>query len=148
MNVQVAPHLWVGTPPTLGINLSDRFDRLVLAAREHQYPATMFPGILVVHVPLNDTLPTPDEEHAAIQAGRVVGAWMKREKSVLITCGRALNRSCLVAAVGLMTTGYCWTEAVEKVRAARGPFALRNPYFQRLLRRLEDATAFQLASGV
>lgn len=148
MNVQIAQHLWVGTTPTLGVDLSDRFDRLVLAAREHQYASSVFPGILVVHVPLNDTIPTPDEEHAAIQAGRAVGAWMKRDKNVLVTCGEGLNRACLVAALGLMTTGHRWMDAVEKVRAARGPFALRNPYFQRLLRRLEDATAFQLASGI
>lgn len=146
--VQVVPFLWVGSDPEPGPALGHIFDRLVLTAREHQYPQTLFPELLVLHVPLRDTTPSPVEEQAAIQAGRAVGAWIKREKSVLVTCGQGLNRSCLVASIGLMTAGYRWLEAVEKVRAARGQLALRNPYFQRLLRRLEDATTFQLASGL
>lgn len=146
--VQVVPFLWVGSVPDFGPGIGKSHDRLVLTAREHQYSSHFFPGAFILHAPLRDTTPSQYEETLAIQAGRAVGAWMRREKNVLVTCGQGLNRSCLVAAIGMMTTGYSWTGAVETIRAARGPEALRNPYFQRLLRRLEDATSFQLASGI
>lgn len=146
--VQVAPFLWVGGIPSFGLDVGRTYDRLILTASEHQYNPNLFPNILVLYVPLRDTTPTPLEEHSAVQAGRAVASWMRREKNVLITCRRGLNRSCLIAAVALMTSGQPWLEAVETVRAARGPKALGNPHFQRLLRRLEDATSFQLAGGI
>ena len=93
-----------------------------------------FPPPLTLFLPLVD-----DEEpmalkmqHETRQTARLV-ARLVPHQSVLITCGRGLNRSALVAALALFELGRSPTEAEQLVRAARGPLALRNEQFLRIL---------------
>lgn len=90
--------------------------------------------------PLTLFLPLVDDEEpmalrlqqATRQTARLV-ARLVPNQSVLITCERGLNRSALVAALALFELGRSPTEAEQLVRAARGPLALRNEQFLRML---------------
>lgn len=50
-------------------------------------------------------------------------------RRVLVRCSGGLNRSGLVVALALVRLGRSSEEAMELVRAARGPWALTNPGF-------------------
>ena len=56
-------------------------------------------------------------------------------RTVLVRCSGGLNRSGLVVASALLRMGHDADEAIARVRAARGPWALTNPAFVTHLRR-------------
>lgn len=140
---EVAPNLWICGFPLPAFVPS--FDKLIFCAAEHQPDAVLFPHVHVLHVPLTEAA-CDEEMKKAVQAGRAVAGWLKREKKVLVTSAMGANRAGLVAAVALMTRGMKSKDAIEAVRNARGNFALNSPHYIALLRRLEDARAFYLAS--
>lgn len=126
---QVAKGLWQGSFPDSGVD-PRKFEVLVLAAKELQ-PRGRFPGVEVIHVPMDDSgLPMLDEERrGALAAARIVARAMREGKCVLSTCAAGLNRSGLVSALALRMLGMDPDRAIAMVRRARGPHALSNPYF-------------------
>lgn len=62
---------------------------------------------------------------------------IREGKSVLSTCAMGLNRSGIVSALTLMKlAGYTPDHAVSMIRKARGPYALFNVSFVRLIREM------------
>jgi hypothetical protein len=133
---EVAPALFVGSvpPPDVGAH---GFDAVVLCAEEHQYPAHRFPGVEVLHAPLDDAPWRPmtrREVTIALAAARRVAALLAAGKRVLVTCAAGLNRSALVAGLAmriLLRVG--GVAAIGAIRAARSTCALCNERFVDLL---------------
>jgi hypothetical protein len=132
---QIAPGLWQGSNPRRGPMLSQiGFRTLVLCAMERQYPSSEFPGLEVVHAPMDDSavVPVKMAHRAAEHAARAVVAGHK----VLVVCNMGKNRSGLVAALALWyLTGAHGHVCVRRVQAAR-PIALDNRYFVDYLKTL------------
>jgi len=133
---QVAPGLWVGARPPPGHYRW--LGAIVLAAREWQPPSFVYPNVAVLHVPLADdpTRPMPSTQTAsAISAARTVTRYLQSGRRVLVTCHLGLNRSSLIAGLAMrLAFGTKADDAIATIRQARGPLALRNPTFVRLLR--------------
>jgi protein-tyrosine phosphatase len=110
----------------------------VLAATEWQPPSFAYPNVAVVHVPLDDDPAHPmpaDQVTAAISAARTIARYLKSGRRVLVTCHLGLNRSSLLAALAMrLAYGTKADRAIAAIRQARGPLAVRNPNFVRLLR--------------
>ena len=133
---QVAPGLWIGARPSpghyrwLGV--------IVLAAREWQPPSFTYPNVAVLHVPLADdpSRPMPTAQAgSAISAARTVARYLRAGQRVLVTCHLGLNRSSLIAGLAMrLAYGTKVDNVITTIREARGPQALRNPHFVRLLR--------------
>lgn len=132
---RVAPRLWQGSIPPEGTDLGRQgFTLLVLAAAEHQPPASCFPGLRrVVHAPFDDHVPTAAELAIAEQAASQVAAALCAGDRVLVTCFSGLNRSGLIVARSMVMLGTPAESAIRKVRRARGPRALGNEHFVRAL---------------
>lgn len=129
----VTPLLAIGSAPPAGVPL--KFDMLVLTAQEYQPDANSFPGVQLVYAPLDDDdIPARDIERARV-AGRIASNAVRQGKRVLVTCYMGRNRSGLVTAFALKDLGFSSRDAIHKVKAARGPNALSNPYFVRALGR-------------
>jgi protein-tyrosine phosphatase len=133
---RVAPNLWVGARPPpghyrwLGV--------IVLAAKEWQPPSFAYPNVAVLHAPLDDdpARPMPEDQiSTAIATARTVARYLQSKRRVMTTCHLGRNRSSLIAGLA-MRIAYDTKpdEVISQIRAARGPFALRNPHFTRLLR--------------
>lgn len=135
---RVAKHLWMGATPDPG-HLSG-FDMLVLCAKEIQ-PRGAYPGVTVVHVPLDDSgvPPTEIEVQGALIAAREVAAALRRGERVLVACHMGMNRSGLVTALALRVLGATPASAIGMVRDARGPNALSNRWFEELVRTISRA---------
>ncbi len=133
---EVISGLSVGGRPPIGRHPG--IDVIVLAALEYQPPAELFPGAEVIHAPLDDdpSRPMREEEIAdATRAGSRVARRLRAGRHVLCTCQMGLNRSSLVAALAMHEIyGMGADEIVSRLRSARGPCALSNPNFERLLR--------------
>lgn len=133
---KVAPGLWVGARPPPGHYRW--LAAIVLAAKEWQPPSFAYPHVAVLHVPLDDdpSKPVPDDQaRAAIGTAKTVARYLRSGRRVLVTCHKGLNRSSLVAGLAMhLAYGTKGDEAIDAIRRARGPFALRNPGFTRLLR--------------
>lgn len=137
---RVFEHLWMGSAPATGRLVKDGgFDWVVLCALEYQPAAERFAGVRVVHCPLDDDpvrgLPHKDQA-MALRVGRMMGQAAKRGERVLITCYLGRNRSGLVMAHALLTVvpNMSATEAIYRIRQARGSAALSNPRFVEILR--------------
>ena len=142
---EVAPRLYVGSKPPP--DRYDRFDVIVLAAKEYQPPDHWFPGSEVIHAPNDDDPRRPmslDEIAMAMKAAGRVARRLRAGRRVLVTCALGLNRSSLVAAIAMATVhGMSADEIIKRIRHARGAWALSNPNFEKLLRVLvntRDAT--------
>ena len=140
---RIASGLYQGGLPPEGQLLYRRgFHTLVLAAKEHQPPAARFPGLRVLHAPLDDSgtpMSTAEWRIAKAAAERVARAVLSGQR-VLITCQQGRNRSGLVTALALhLLTGYAGSACAERVRQHRqrglpaGVQALVNPYFNAAL---------------
>lgn len=132
---EVAMYCWVGSAPPPGTR-NPEWQHLVLCAMEYQPPAANWPNMRVHHCPLDDSgVPMTDRERElALAMGRRVARYVARREGCLITCAQGLNRSSLVAALGLMPVLRIPPRAViGLVRHARGPRALSNPDFVQLI---------------
>ncbi len=131
---QIIGNLWVGSAPPIGLDLSKKFDCLVLAAFEYQ-PKNVFPNVEVIYAPIDDNIPTIDELGIVIRtAGRIITR-LRNGKRVLVTCRMGLNRSAIMAAVAMCMGQHNLTplQAVKLMRQARGPLALCNKHFVQFL---------------
>lgn len=131
----IARRLWVGGKPPLDRELP--FDVLALCAVEIQPEQLGFRG-QVVRCPIHDNgqPPTPREVKLALDAGRAVAASLVTGKTVLVTCHMGLNRSALVAGLGLgLVTRMTGDQIVELIRERRSHLALGNPHFVAMLER-------------
>lgn len=137
---EVVPGLYVGSKPPPGRH--DGVDAIVLAAIEYQPPAHLFPGIEVIHAPLDDApgrTMREDEIALATKAADRVARRLRAGRRVLVSCAMGLNRSGLVAAIAMHDVyGMSADEIIARIRRARGVWALSNPNFEKLLRVVVD----------
>ena len=133
---EVAPRLFVGSKPLPGRH--DDVDVIVLAAMEYQPPAKLFPGVEVLHAPLDDAPGRSMRQDEIAEATKTAGRVARRLRGgprVLVTCAMGLNRSALVAALAMHEVyGMSADEIILRLRRARGAWALSNPNFEKLLR--------------
>lgn len=133
---EVYPNLWVGAKPPLGNYLRNHGTQvLVLCAMEFQPHAEQFPGVTVLRCPIDDATPTPSEVMLVKQTARDVARHVKHGRHTLVTCQMSLNRSALVASLAMIHLGVKPTEAIARVRAKRGEYALCNKDFERMVTR-------------
>jgi protein-tyrosine phosphatase len=136
---RVAPALWQGSAPRCGLDVP--FDLVVLCAEEYQAEDVARPfgaRARVMRVPLDDSHEpsdvSPERVWLAFAAARAVAQCYRRGGSrILVTCMQGRNRSGLVVALTLVELGFQAKDAVAAVRQARGPRALSNPWFVKLL---------------
>lgn len=137
---EIIPGLYVGSKPSPGQHAG--IDALVLAAREYQPPAFLFPGMPVIYAPLDDDSTRPmraDEIVLATKAALRVAHLLREGHHVLVTCAMGLNRSALIAALAMHEVhGMGADEIISRLRRARGSWALSNPNFEKLLRAVID----------
>jgi protein-tyrosine phosphatase len=133
---EIVPGFFIGSKPAPGRH--DDLDVIVLCAMEYQPPAQLFPGTEVIHVPLDDApgrAMSKDEITAAVEAGERVARRLRAGRRILSSCQMGLNRSSLVAAIALhVVYGMSADEIIQRIRRARGTWALSNPNFEKLLR--------------
>jgi hypothetical protein len=139
----VAPGLFVGSRPAPGHYRW--IHAIVLCAKEYQPSIGAFPGVIVVRVLLDDDPSRPmrrDEVATAISGARSVARFLAAGQRVLVTCHQGWNRSGLVAALAMhQAFGLDADEVIERVRDARGPYALSNPNFENLIERVTAKSA-------
>ncbi len=135
---QIAPGIYQGSRPPEGGALRRAGVRtLVLCAREIQDGE--YPGVHVVHCPLDDAELTSDEWR---RAWRAAGEALARlpHGPLLVTCAHGRNRSGLVTAIVLrLLYGVPGDECVAVIRERRwSPWggALTNESFVRAIRTL------------
>lgn len=133
---EVYPNLWVGAKPPLGVYLRDHNTKvLVLCAMEFQPHERSFPGVTVLRCPIDDATLTPGEVMLVKQTAKDVARHVKHGRHTLVTCQMGLNRSALVASLAMIHLGVKPVEAITKVRAKRGQYALCNKDFERMVTR-------------
>ena len=136
---EVVPHLFVGSKPAPGRH---DVDTIILAAIEYQPHADCFQGSEVIHAPLEDA-PTrsmhEQEILIAVNTAARVARRLRAGHRVLVTCALGLNRSALIAAIAMNDVyGMSADEVITRLHRARGPWALSNPNFERLLRLVSE----------
>jgi protein-tyrosine phosphatase len=133
---EILSGLWQGAEPPQGEHLARAgFKVLVLAAQEHQPRSKSFPGLLVVHAPLDDSGPPPtgDELRIATSAARVVAKQLRDGHKTIVTCHMGINRSGLISALALhFHLGISGADALARVRQRRFG-ALTNRFFSQYL---------------
>jgi hypothetical protein len=95
-------------------------------------------GTDLLYVPFKDDVtspPTAETVEKVMFAARHVQQARKLGKRVLVGCAMGLNRSGFVVAMALRMGGCTPAQAIERVRAARGPDALSN---RRFVKAIED----------
>ena len=130
---RITHNLYLGSAP----KSCGSFDTVVLAAEELQDIPL---NCQVIHAPLDDAVPTPDEVKTAIYAARAVRLLRRRGQKVLVTCAQGINRSALIVALSLMMDGASASEAIRKIRSRRrGTMMppLSNRAFVKTLKRYE-----------
>ena len=137
---EVVPGLFIGPKPPIGQHAC--VDAIVLCAEEYQPRAESFPGVEVIHAPLDDApgrLMRSSEISTATHAAGRVARRLRANRKVLVTCAMGLNRSSLVAALAMNDVwGMGAEEIIARIRQARGEWALSNPNFEKLLRVVID----------
>jgi len=127
---EVIPGLFQGDFPERGVDWT-KFDDIVTMTAEDIPAVKLRLGGLWMYVPIWDS--TVDDPDAIRVTAKTVADRVAVGKRVLVHCAAGLNRSGIVSARALMYTGYSVTEAIAKVRAARGSYALCNTAFVKWL---------------
>lgn len=146
---RIAPKLYQGAWPCPHVHpplslLREGFQVLVLCAEELQTPAAAYPGVVVVHAPLDDGRLDDRQLHIASQAAQAVVACVRQGWRVLTTCAQGRNRSGLVNGIALQRlTKLPGADCRRRIQAAR-PGALTNPHFARYLDQLAGFRPFPL----
>jgi protein-tyrosine phosphatase len=136
---QIGPNLFIGSRPPPG-----RYRWLgviALCAKEYQPPSFAFPGVAVLHAPLDDDPTRPMYEHEvwlAVTNAKTVARCLQAGQRVLVTCALGLNRSALISALA-MQRAFDMTadEAIDQIRHYRGSSALHNKQFVKLIKQNE-----------
>jgi protein-tyrosine phosphatase len=133
---EVYEGLWMGGCPPPSFPMHRHFDCLVLAAREYQVPQ-IFPRVRVIQANMDDD-GSPMTKEEAVEAVRAAGRVIRNLNSglrTLVTCFAGRNRSGLITAL-VLCKGLRMKpdQAISAIRAARGPDAFRNSYFETFLR--------------
>lgn len=116
------------------------FTMLVLCAEELQPRLDRFRGRVVRPAFSDTTRPSERELTRAAAAGRSVANELYNRGRVLVTCNAGLNRSGLVAGLALCYgTRLPGDEIVDRIRRARGPAALGNWAFEKIVRDLASS---------
>jgi len=136
---QVMPGLWQGGQLKRGASYKDQH---VLVRDEFDRVFSFFwdndgngpdPGVWHEHYRIPDGLLSAAElAKVRLFALEVAGMTQLGDK-VLVRCQAGYNRSGLVVGFALIEMGHTPREAIEMVRAARGPWALCNIHFVRYL---------------
>jgi len=113
-------------------------DVLVLCAKQNQLPGCQKEGLEILRVPLTDDVLTHSELVRALAAGDKVAARLKEGKRVMSTCMAGINRSALIAGLAMRKRGSSYKTTLETIRDARGPEALFNDYFRKVLRNVSS----------
>lgn len=122
-----------------------KIDALALCAQEVQPPAPA--GMLGLRVRLDDKIPTDKAEaddfvRRGMKASKVVAGWVRSGKLVCVCCYAGLNRSGFVAGMTMLRLTTCTgPQVVEMIRAARGPKALGNSFFEGVILALGKVNA-------
>jgi protein-tyrosine phosphatase len=134
----IPKYLAQGSVP-LDYDLRGRFDTVVLCAEELQ--DVPLPGYEIIHAPFDDSgkPPTSAEVSIAWKAAKRVAKRVNAERRVLVTCHMGWNRSGLVTGFTLIMLGLTARQAVDAIRMARGPSALGNRHFVKLLSAVRPA---------
>lgn len=130
---RVTCRLYQGSVPPMGDELRRLgFNVLVLAAEEHQPSSKHFPGLQVIHAPMDDDAIRglkPVERVIYQRAAEEVVRQLRLGRRVLVTCYAGRNRSGLIVAQALKLLGVTPQASIMAVRQARGQNALSNPRF-------------------
>jgi hypothetical protein len=130
----VARRLWVGAKPPFDRHLPD-FDTLVLCAQELQPAVVAFRG-RILRCPLPDGELTQRQLRLVLESGRNVAGELHGGKTVLVTCAQGVNRSALVAGLGLGLVTYLSADQIVAIlRARRAANCLYNAHFRSILTR-------------
>lgn len=153
---EIIPNLWQGSVPVGSKCQSAGFIVVVLCAREHQHPATGYPGVQLIHAPNDDhrAMPLTREKLAlALKTARIITAAIKDGKCCLVTCAAGMNRSGLVSALVLhLLKGWSGSKCIQHVRQMRGRhrdgfIPLTNQEFTAALRQLPAVDRSPAASA-
>ena len=139
---RITGRLFVGSAPEPSPFLARHFDVLVLCAEEYQPSSRNFPGLTVVHAGFDDGPGLDGRQEKIVEgAATIVRKELDKGKRVLVTCAQGRNRSGLVASLALMLPGRWPTpsclsgrEVIGLMKGRRGPGALTNEYFQKILK--------------
>lgn len=138
--------VWIGSKPPCGEKLHKNWNTLILAAEEYQPDADCFKDIDIVYAPLDDSgKPMTEKENViAKHAGIIVAGKISKFETILSTCMAGLNRSTLIAGLGLLYSGTIRdpNEIITKMRKARGEWAFSNPYFEDFIK--QEARSLEL----
>ena len=129
---RILGNLWMGDAPPIGYGVKQYFDHLVLCAMEYQLDPALFPGVNVIHAPMNDdgSPMTVDEMKIAVRTAGQVIRHLKNKERVLVSCMQGRNRSGIVTALALcLGAKHMPQQAVQRIRFARGPNAMKNRDF-------------------
>jgi protein-tyrosine phosphatase len=134
---RIVPGLYQGSMPPQGNALREaRFSVLVLAAKQYQPKADRFPGVTIIHVPLEDSHElTKEDIGSAMTVATRVAVAVRNGSRVLVTCLEGRNRSGLITALALRDLyGMSGSEAMLLVRQNRkNASALTNTTYQQFL---------------
>lgn len=131
------PFLGQGDFPEHQTRFSPTFNCLVLCAFERQPPNYVYPDVVVLRAPIDDSLLTHAEAKIASEVAKNVALRIRHGQKVLVTCAMGRNRSGLVSGLTLITLGFSAEQAIRRVRRARVN-ALSNPSFTAYLRLYEQ----------
>lgn len=123
-----------GAPP---IKMKSDFTDIFLCAREYQPDSNLFGEAHVHQYPFFDDYQkvTNDEFKQIALAVSAACHAVERGGKILITCMAGLNRSGLVTALTLMKVLNLPSHiAIMQVRSSRGPRAISNPLFEKIIR--------------
>jgi hypothetical protein len=122
----VVPGLFQGDFPAGTVDWG-RFDDVISMTAEEAPDVHLAVDGLWMHVPIWDG--EMEDPTGVRAAARAVAERVTAGRRVLVHCAAGLNRSGVVSARALMFMGHPVAEAIARVRAARGPYALSNPDF-------------------
>lgn len=138
--------LYIGSAPSIGHALRNAdFHVLVLCASEYQPPDRDFPGVQVIHCPLEDVageIPSEAARDRLCYAVNVAAKSVRNGRKVLASCLQGRNRSGLVVALVVAElTGCSGTAARRYVQSLR-EHSLTNYTFTEFLATIPESTTY------
>jgi protein-tyrosine phosphatase len=133
---RITEDIYQGARPPTGKSLTKMgFDAVVLTAVEFQPPASQYPGVKVIHAPMEDDGEPIDPAtwENAVTAAAHVDHIVRHGGRVLVTCYQGLNRSGLVVALALLMLTELHPDDIVNLIQARRPGALFNRRFVRAI---------------